>query len=50
MDKNFRKGVHALLVEKTGKPVWDPPTIDDVSEDVVDRMFNFPGAVGLNLT
>lgn len=37
--KDFSSGVTALLIEKTGKPVWDPSTLEGVTQDLVDAHF-----------
>ncbi|CAG9817769.1 unnamed protein product [Phaedon cochleariae] len=37
--KDFYEGVRAFLVDKDKKPKWDPPTLPQVSEDIVDYHF-----------
>ena len=36
---DFREGVRALLIDKTGDPQWDPATPEDVSEEMLDVLF-----------
>jgi len=36
---DFREGVRALLIEKTGDPHWDPATPDGVSDEMLDVLF-----------
>ena len=36
---DFREGVRALLIDKTGDPQWDPPTPEEVSEEMLDVLF-----------
>jgi len=36
---DFREGVHALLIDKTGDPVWDPPTPEGVTDEMLDVLF-----------
>ena len=36
---DFREGVHALLIDKTGEPKWDPPTPEDVTDEMLDVLF-----------
>jgi enoyl-CoA hydratase len=36
---DFREGVRALLIDKTGDPIWDPPTPEEVTEEMLDVLF-----------
>ncbi|KAL2460866.1 3-hydroxyisobutyryl-CoA hydrolase-like protein 1 [Abeliophyllum distichum] len=36
---DFREGVRAKLVDKDFAPKWDPPTLEQVSQDMIDRYF-----------
>ena len=36
---DFREGVRALLIDKTGEPQWDPPTPEEVSDEMLDVLF-----------
>jgi enoyl-CoA hydratase len=36
---DFREGVRALLIDKTGNPQWDPPTPEEVTEEMLDVLF-----------
>ncbi|EIE21929.1 ClpP/crotonase [Coccomyxa subellipsoidea C-169] len=36
---DFIEGVRALLIDKTGKPQWDPSSIEQVTKEMVDRFF-----------
>jgi enoyl-CoA hydratase len=36
---DFREGVRALLIDKTGDPIWDPPTPEEVTEEMLDLLF-----------
>jgi enoyl-CoA hydratase/carnithine racemase len=33
------EGVRALVIDKDNKPVWNPPTLDGVTQQMVDRFF-----------
>ena len=41
---DFREGVRAVLIDKDGKPRWNPRTLKDVSTDMVDDYFAPMGA------
>lgn len=36
---DFREGVHALLIHKSGNPQWDPATPEEVTEEMLDVLF-----------
>ncbi|HKX91154.1 MAG TPA: enoyl-CoA hydratase/isomerase family protein [Sphingomicrobium sp.] len=36
---DFREGVRALLVDKDNQPQWDPPTAEDVNDEMLDVLF-----------
>ena len=36
---DFREGVRALLIDKTGNPQWDPPTPEGVTDEMLDVLF-----------
>jgi enoyl-CoA hydratase len=36
---DFREGVRALLIDKTGDPQWDPPTPEEVTDEMLDVLF-----------
>jgi enoyl-CoA hydratase len=36
---DFREGVRAVLIDKDGKPRWQPETIEDVTPAMVDAIF-----------
>jgi enoyl-CoA hydratase len=36
---DFREGVRALLIDKTGDPQWDPPTPEGVTDEMLDVLF-----------
>ena len=36
---DFAEGVRAVIVDKTNDPKWDPPTPEDVSDELIDSIF-----------
>lgn len=36
---DFREGVRALLIDKTGNPTWDPTTPEEVTDEMLDVLF-----------
>jgi enoyl-CoA hydratase len=36
---DFREGVHALLIHKTGEPQWDPASAQEVTDEMLDVLF-----------
>ena len=36
---DFIEGVRALIVDKDNKPVWNPPTLEGVTEAMLDEIF-----------
>ncbi|WP_041685967.1 enoyl-CoA hydratase/isomerase family protein [Erythrobacter litoralis] len=36
---DFAEGVRAVIVDKTGDPRWDPPTPEEVTEELIDSIF-----------
>jgi enoyl-CoA hydratase len=36
---DFREGVRAVLIDKTGNPQWDPPTPEEVTDEMLDVLF-----------
>lgn len=36
---DFREGVRALLIDKTGSPEWDPATPEEVTDEMLDVLF-----------
>jgi enoyl-CoA hydratase len=36
---DFREGVRALLIDKTGDPQWDPATPEEVTGEMLDVLF-----------
>jgi hypothetical protein len=38
-DSDFYRGVDAMLISKSGSPIWKPSSLKDVPEDVIKGMF-----------
>ena len=36
---DFAEGVRAVIVDKTNDPKWDPPTPEDVDDELIDSIF-----------
>jgi enoyl-CoA hydratase len=36
---DFAEGVRALLIDKDNEPQWDPPTPEEVTEEMLDALF-----------
>jgi len=36
---DFREGVRALLIDKDNNPQWDPPTAEEVTDEMLDVLF-----------
>jgi enoyl-CoA hydratase len=36
---DFREGVRALLIDKTGNPQWDPVVPEEVTDEMLDVLF-----------
>lgn len=39
ISKDFVEGVRALLIDKDGKPAWNPKTVEEVTDEYVERYF-----------
>ena len=39
MRPDFREGVRAVIVDKDNAPRWDPATLEDVTEAMLDAIF-----------
>ena len=46
---DFHEGIRALLIDKDGKPAWNPPSLGDLSEQQVDEYFATLGEHELDL-
>ena len=49
MGEDFYEGVRAVLIDKDGNPAWHPDSLDEVSDDVVERYFQAPEGGELKL-
>ena len=36
---DFLEGVRALLIDKDNEPQWDPPTPEEVTDEMLDALF-----------
>jgi len=36
---DFREGVRALLIDKDNEPKWDPPSAEEVTDEMLDELF-----------
>lgn len=36
---DFQEGVRAIIIDKDNKPIWNPPTLDGVSDALLDQLF-----------
>jgi len=36
---DFREGVRAVLIDKTGDPQWDPASPEEVTDEMLDVLF-----------
>jgi enoyl-CoA hydratase/carnithine racemase len=41
---DFMEGVRAVIIDKDNAPVWHPPRIDEVTDEMVEAMFTDPWA------
>ena len=44
---DFYEGTRALIIEKDGQPDWQPTSLEDVSNGLVDRHFQSLGKMEL---
>lgn len=44
-NKDFFTGVDSMLISKDRNPIWDPNTLADVSNDLVQSYFEMPEGV-----
>jgi 3-hydroxyisobutyryl-CoA hydrolase len=40
IESDLKEGVRALLIDKDMKPKWNPPSLNEVSDDHVNKFFN----------
>ena len=48
-DKDFYEGVRATLIDRDNKPQWNPPTLEQVTEDKLNHYFSDLGSLELKL-
>jgi enoyl-CoA hydratase len=36
---DFREGVRALLIDKDNQPKWDPPSAEEITDEMLDELF-----------
>ncbi len=47
---DFFEGVRAIIIEKDNKPVWNPATLEDISQEMIAEYFASLGETELGLT
>ena len=40
---DFLEGVRAVIIDRDNAPVWDPPRLEDVGDDLLDEIFSSLG-------